>query len=274
MAVGKRDRAILALHDYDGLRAAMAPDAVNESGDPRPVIAHFKTLANQLEGALDVEAAREIQRLDEGEAGRSKAERAYLQWCLGRRLFLCAINHLGPHLAAATDDLIQPGISEAFGERPGDYSSPPIIGFFSQTKQEYASARYMLFEGTNSTRVHFSDRYVALTDTLDYLLYSFASERVRTAFRIANSLLDKIAFLVDRYWKLDKVQERISFKNVWIVENKPGCCRNSKIRRTGYCGDSTGCRRSCLTISSNRPRGRTPANSMRSATPSNTHISV
>lgn len=220
MVVDNRERAILALHAYDSLCAAMAPDAVNESVDPQPVIAQFKAVADQLEGALNVEAARAMQRLDEGEAGRSKTERTYRQWCLDKRLFLCPLNDLGPHLIAATDDLMLPGITEAFDERPGDYSPPPIIGFFSQMKQEYASARYMLFEGMSSTRVHFSDRDVALTDTLDYPLYSLASERVRTAFRIAYSLLDKIAFLVDRYWKLGKVPERISFKNVWMVENK------------------------------------------------------
>lgn len=185
-----------------------------DSVNPQPVIAQFKALADRLEGALNVEALRRNHRLDEGKAGRSKIERTYRQWCLDKRLFLCPLNDLGPHLIAATDDLTLPGITEDFNERPGDYSPPPIIGFFSQMKQEYASARYMLFEGISSTRVHFSDRDVTLTDTLDYPLYSNASERVRTAFRLAYSLLDKIAFLVDRYWKLGKVPERISFRNV------------------------------------------------------------
>jgi len=220
MVADNRERAILALHAYNSLCAATAPDAVYEFPDPRPVIVQFKALADQLDKALNVDSARAMQRLDEGEPGRSKAERAYRRWCLDRRLFLCPLNDLGPHLAAATDDLMLPGITEGFDERPGDYSPPPIIGFFSQMKQEYASARYMLFEGVSSARIHFSDRRVTLTDTLDYPLYSLASERIRTAFRIAYSLLDKIAFLVDRYWKLGKVPERISFKNVWMVENK------------------------------------------------------
>lgn len=113
-----------------------------------------------------------------------------------------------------------PSITEGLDDRPDGHLPPPIIGFFSQMKQEYASARFMLFEGMSSRRVHFSDRGVALTDTLDYPLYSLASERIRTAFRIAYSLLDKVAFLVDRYWALGKVPDRISFKNVWMVENK------------------------------------------------------
>ncbi|PLW78504.1 LA2681 family HEPN domain-containing protein [Cohaesibacter celericrescens] len=221
MVFDDHQRAILALHAYDSLRSAIEPEAVYECVDPQPVIAQFKALADQLEGTLDVEAVRAILRLDEGKKCRSKTERTYRQWCLDTRLFLCPLNDLGSNLIAATDDLMLPGITEAFDERPGDSSPPPIIGFFSQMKQEYASARYMLFEGMNSSRFHFSDRDVTLTDTLDYPLYSLASERIRTAFRIAYSLLDKIAFWVDRYWKLGKVPERISFKNVWMVENKP-----------------------------------------------------
>ena len=220
MIIDDRERAILALHAYDSLCAATGPDAVYESPDPLPVIAQFKEVAEQLERALNVDEARAMQRLDQGEPGRSKAERAYRQWSLDKRLFLCPLNDLGPHVAAAADDLMLPGITEGFEERPGDYTPPPIIGFFSQMKQEYASARYMLFEGISSRRVHFSDRNVTLTDTLDYPLYSLASERVRTSFRIAYSLLDKIAFLVDRYWGLGKAPEHISFKNVWLVEKK------------------------------------------------------
>ena len=113
-----------------------------------------------------------------------------------------------------------PPLTEGSNDRPDGHLPPPIVGFFSQMKQEYVSARFTLFEGMSSSRVHFSDRGVALTDTLDYPLYSLGSERVRMAFRIAYSLLDKVAFLVDRYWALGKVLDRISFKNVWMVENK------------------------------------------------------
>jgi hypothetical protein len=60
-----------------------------------------------------------------------------------------------------------------------------------------------------------------LFDTLDYPMHSLATERVRTAYRIAYSLLDKVVFLVDHYWKLGKTANRINFKNVWMAEGKP-----------------------------------------------------
>ncbi|MCO7486989.1 LA2681 family HEPN domain-containing protein [Stenotrophomonas maltophilia] len=220
MMPSDRERAILALHAVDSLRSAVAEDALHESVDPRAAMAYFTNLATQLAAAVDIDAVRAMQNLDHGDEGQSEIERTYRRWCLEHRLFLCPLNDLGAHLAAATDDLMLPPIIESMDDRPHGHLPPPIVGFFSQMKQEYVSARFMLFEGMSSTQVHFSDRGVMLTDTLDYPLYSLASERVRTAFRIAYSLLDKVAFLVHCYWKLDKDPTKISFKNVWMVEGK------------------------------------------------------
>ena len=72
----------------------------------------------------------------------------------------------------------------------------------------------MLYEGLHDTKLHFSDRGVRLFGTPDYPMHSQATERVRTAYRIAYSLLDKVAFLVDHYWKLGKTANRINSKNV------------------------------------------------------------
>lgn len=214
-----RERAILALHALDGLRSTTADDAFYDSFDPR-ALAYFGGQAAELAKAVNVNAVRELQNLDCGYEGRSKVERAYRFWCLEHRLFLCPLNDLGSHLTAAVDDLMLPSLTEGLNDRADGYLPPPIVGLFNQMKQEYVSARFTLFEGMSSTQVHFSDRKVALTDTLDYPLYSLASERVRMAFRIAYSLLDKVAFLINRYWALGKKPDRISFKNVWMVENK------------------------------------------------------
>ncbi len=197
-----RERAILALHAFDSLRSAAAEDAFYESADLEAARAHFTNHAAQLAAAVDTDSVRAMQNLGHGREGRSKIERAYRHWCLEHRLFLSPLNDLGAYLAAASDDFMLPSIVEGIDERPNSLP-PPIVGFFSQMKQEYVSARFMLFEGISSTQVHFSDRGVTLTDTLDYPLYSLASERVRTAFRIAYSMLDKVASLVDCYWTLE-----------------------------------------------------------------------
>lgn len=216
-----RQRAIFLLHAHDGLVAANAPGAVYDSIYPDELLQQIANAAKSYSAAGDLERIRALQDLDGAALGRTKAERAYRRWCLDRRLFLNPLNDLGPHSAASTDDLVLPPILESFSDRPDGFMPPPVIGFFNQIKQEYVSARFMLYEGLLDTRLHFSDRDVQLFDTLDYPMHSLATERVRTAFRIAYSLLDKVAFLIDHHWKLGKMPERINFKNVWMVEGKP-----------------------------------------------------
>lgn len=215
-----RDRAILLLHAHDGLIAATAADALYDSIYSDSLVQQFAEEARTYAAAGDLDRIRELQDFDMPTLGHSKAERKYRKWCLDHRLFLNPLNDLGPHARAACDDLILPCISERFDERPGVVTPPPAIGFFNQMKQEYVSARFMLYEGFSDTKLHYSDRGVLLFDTLDYPMHSLATERVRTAYRITYSLLDKIAFLVNYYWKLEKITDRISFKNVWMVEGK------------------------------------------------------
>lgn len=215
-----RERAILLLHAYDGLIAASATDAVYDSIYPDALAQRFARDAKTYAAAGDLNRIRKLQDLDVSPLGRSKAERAYRLWCLRERLFLNPLNDLGTHVGAASDDLVLPPISERIDERPGAVTPPPAISFFNQMKQEYASARFMLYQGLHDTKLHFSDRGVRLFDTLDYPMHSLATERVRTAYRITYSLLDKVAFLVNHYWNLGKITDRINFKNVWVVEGK------------------------------------------------------
>lgn len=215
-----RARAILLLHAYDGLVAATAVDAIYDAIYPDSLAQRFAEEAKAYAEVADLDRIRELRDLDAPSLGRSKAERKYRQWCLDNRLCLNPLNDLGSHAGAAYDDLVLPPISERFDERPGAVTPPPVISFFNQMKQEYVSARFMLYEGLCDTKLHFSDRGVWLFDTLDYPMHSLATERARAAYRIAYSLLDKVAFLVDHYWKLGKIADRINFRNVWMIEGK------------------------------------------------------
>lgn len=210
-------KAIFLLHAYDGFTSALANGTIYEKED-KNLQSKIAECAKNIETAFDIYSIRELQNLDKASLGRSKSERSYRKWCLNHRLFLNPINDLGAYASAACDELILPPITERFDERPGSATPPPVIGFFNQIKQEYVSARFMLYEGLHSTGVHFSDRHVLLFNTLEYPVYSYAAERIRTAFRTAYSILDKVAVLIDHYWKLEKDPRYISFKSVWKIE--------------------------------------------------------
>ena len=109
-----------------------------------------------------------------------------------------------------------------------DNRGPPLHGFFNQLKQEYVSARWLLYEGINSRSHHFSDHGVALWNTMDYPVYGLGIEKVRLAFRVGYSLLDKIACFLTCYFQLD-LGEFVSFRTVWYT--------NGRRERKGFRGD-------------------------------------
>lgn len=213
-------QAILAQHAYDSLESASNPDAYFESDDAEQANLYYRPRAKHLLEHFHIDEIREQNYLVKGELGKSKAERAYRAWCLKHRLVLNPLNDLGSWIAASSDELTLPSFSEKFIDKRNGALTPPIFGFFNQLKQEYASARFMLYEGVTAKGVHFSDLQVEIAETHDFSEFSLATERIRTAFRIAYSLLDKIASLLSSYMGFDNddswKKKILSFKNVWF----------------------------------------------------------
>jgi hypothetical protein len=142
-------------------------------------------------------------------------ERVYREWCLAAGLYLNDLNELGPEPVAAADVLMLPDLVTPLGAGPG------LLGFFNQMKQEYVSARYLMYEGTHASGPHFSDRGVTLANTLDYPAYGLAVEQVKVAFRTAYSLLDKVAYFLNDYLGLGIPETQVSFKKVWYERKRP-----------------------------------------------------
>jgi tetratricopeptide (TPR) repeat protein len=196
---------------HDSIAAALAPDSLYDSPEQESAQAAFKRRIAEILKYVDVDGVKKAIRLDEHSMGRGTNERAYRQWCLQHRLFINPLNDLGTVQIAATDILTLPSLTiKIFSGHV-----PPVIGFFNQMKQEFASARYLCYEGLHSDKPHFSDRGVLLYNTLDYPSHSLALEKVRAGFRIAYSLLDKIAFFLNSYLGLGHKPKQVSFKSVW-----------------------------------------------------------
>jgi hypothetical protein len=149
--------------------------------------------------------------MEEFPLGHSEDEIRYRRWCLRNRLFLNPLNDLGPYSIASHDVLTTPSIVV----KPGE--GMHFQGFYNQLKQEYASARFLCFEGATSTSPHFSDKGVLLVNTLDYPCYSLAVEKVKMAFRMAYSLLDKVSYFLNSYLALGIPERRVSFRSFWYV---------------------------------------------------------
>jgi hypothetical protein len=175
---GHRERFYLFAHR--DLSAALSDLADYAGYEDAHAKAAFAERRSRLETIIEVE---EAVRRDDDAMGSTDDERRYRQWAVAEGLFLNPLNDLGVHAIATRDVFGLPSFTTDIDE------PPTLVGLFNQMKQEYVSARWMLYEGTTAEGPHFSDRDVTLHNTLDYPTYSVAIEKVKAAFRIAYSLL-------------------------------------------------------------------------------------
>jgi tetratricopeptide (TPR) repeat protein len=141
------------------------------------------------------------------------AEAAFRAWALRERLFLNPLNDIGPFDAAARDVLHLPPITVTAEKGTGFH------GFYNQLKQEFATARVLLFEAAGGAR-HFADNDLMLLDTLDATSFGYDLERTKLAFRSAYSILDKVAVFIAIYFDLQVPLHRVTFRSLWFSDGQ------------------------------------------------------
>lgn len=185
---------------------------------------NFLSLMQRIESRFDVERIGRHLSLFGGRLGRTKTEQRYRAWAMNHQLFLNPLNAIAPHPIATNDALNLPSHS-------GDLEDPPhFIAWFNQLKQEYCSARLLLFEHENSPHTHYADRHLSLVDTLNDSAFGISIEKLRISFRVAYGLLDKVAGFVNLYFKLGDNPARVDIRNIWLT--KKGDLRNEFVGRT------------------------------------------
>ncbi len=198
--------------------AALAPTAIYTAVRDEATRIVTKTLKEWIESVLDMKgiAADGRDPLAGQDAAATEEERGYRQWCLVNCLYLYTLNDLGPHTVATTD-------STVLATHVVPVDSPDIFqSFFGQMKQEYVSARWLLYEGLTVKTPHFSDRDVRLQATEPRPSLSLAIEKVKLAYRISYSLFDKVSFFMNAYMELGIPVEQVSFRRLWRTgKNQP-----------------------------------------------------
>ncbi len=171
--------------------------------------ARFDQQAQRIAQAVDLDAIRTSHDPDGWSLGDTAEERSYRRWCLDNILFLNPLNDVAARSIAARDVLGLPSFATELDE------PPIVVGMANELKQGYASGRWLLWEGTQGGSVHFSDRGVLLYNTLDYPSYGLSVEKVKLAYRIAYSTLDKIAYFLNHYLALGIPETKVSFRKIW-----------------------------------------------------------
>jgi tetratricopeptide (TPR) repeat protein len=188
------------------LTAAMHPDAHFESKEYAAARKFFRSHLKRADAWL---AEKKIHEKSLRRPKRSSKEKDYRLWCHERGLCLNSLNDLGGRPKILADDLLLPTFTTKLGDIPN------VMRFFNQMKQEFVAARWFFYEGMEAQGVHFVDRDAMLYNTLDYAAFGIGVEEMKMAFRMAYSILDKIAFFLNSYFELGHDVNHISFRNVW-----------------------------------------------------------
>jgi len=192
-------------------------DAINNS----PNNTEEKQIFEEHLKKLNVEVLEKIKvedlKLNDFSLGESEEEKQYRKWCLKNHLFLNPINDLGNYNIAAHDVLHLPNMILEIDQNHVEFPS-----FFNQLKQEYASARYLVYEGmTNIGTKHFSDREVLLINPQDYPRYSLNVEKLKASFKTLYSIFDKISLFLRKYLQLTFNRDHeIDFRKMWYEDGR------------------------------------------------------
>ncbi|MCA6061685.1 hypothetical protein HUF18_18030 [Thalassolituus sp. ST750PaO-4] len=177
----------------------------------------------------------EIDLEDYKENYHSDIEADFKRWCGSNKLFLNPLNSLNnspeffydfipfPSVRIGIDDSVKMNISD---ELIYHYAFDEIITSFIYARNLLFSAIYQLEDPLKFT---FQD--LEQTDCLDGSILDKSSEDLKSSYRIAFSILDKIAYLLHRYYDifdLSKDQDA-DFKKIFIKEKKESQYTNNKI---------------------------------------------
>jgi tetratricopeptide (TPR) repeat protein len=194
--------------------AAVAPTAFYTDARDEQTKAMARGLKEWIESAIDVKGITALDPLTGPDASATEEERKYRNWCLVNCLYLNPDNDLGPYTVATTD-LVGLAAHDVPVEAPYRFQS-----FYDQMKQEYVSARWLLYEGTTLKVPHFSDRDVLLQATEPRPSLSLAVEKAKAAYRISYSLFDKVGFFINAYMELGIPERGVTFRTLWRPDEK------------------------------------------------------
>ena len=143
-------------------------------------------------------------------------EITYRTWCASNLLSLNTLNDVHNCAEIGYDPLHLPNMILPVSEG----IIPHYHGLFNQIKQEYVSARYLVYDGLTNRETHFSDRDVLLINTLDYPIYGLSVEKVKAAYRSVYSIFDKVAYFLNDYFDIGIKEKDVDYNRLWSPKSK------------------------------------------------------
>ncbi|MBK2256159.1 LA2681 family HEPN domain-containing protein [Francisella philomiragia] len=132
-----------------------------------------------------------------------KSEQGYRTWCLEHILFLNYMNDLIFSYHDAKDTI---SFDYTINLGSDCFVKPHFAIAFANIKREFCFARYLAYEGISKKYPKFEEKHLGLASEYYNSDYSGKTERLKTSFRLAFGILDKLINLLISFLKIDKNQ--------------------------------------------------------------------
>ena len=149
-------------------------------------------------------------------SGLSEFEKFYLDFCAKEKLFLNFHIHDSQCEAAVVDPIF---IQQKIKIEDND-TFYQLAKYINQIKEDYAVARLSLVQ-SQFKRKDFNSisKRTTFVNTLDYSQFNLYFGLLKSAFKEAYGILDKIAFFINEYYKLGLQEDKIYFTSIWYCDN-------------------------------------------------------
>jgi len=230
MAIGNKAKALHFFADISGqYRGAIyleAYQAINSIIDNQDLITigglgAKKSFENELQKieALFKDKNDLTKRLEHSKYSTiklSEFEKFYLDFCAKEKLFLNFHIHNNQCESAITDPIFISLITK-IEDNDTFYQ---LAKYINQIKEDYATARLLLVQ-SQFKREDFDSisRRTTFVNTLDYSQFNLYFGLLKSAFKEAYNILDKIAVFINDYYKLGLSEDRIYFTSIWYCNN-------------------------------------------------------
>jgi len=147
-------------------------------------------------------------------------ERFYIDYCSRENLFLNFHIHDRNCEAAITDPIFIRLLTKASDDDPfyGPYN---LAKYINQIKEDYAVARLLLVQSQHKrTDLDNISRRTTFVYCLDYSIFNLYIGLLKSAFKQAYNILDKIAVFINDYYQLGLSEKKIYFTSIWHKEGK------------------------------------------------------
>lgn len=201
---------------YNVIEHLLLNEKCKECLDFHDATKYFTEIKSNISSFFPVDLLDQPAPYGDYDYGKTKKESTFRKWITLNHLFLNELNEITLNPIASTDYLHLPSMIFAIG----DDKWKLLYGLFNQIKQEYTSARYMFYDGIQLRKsVQLPDREVLLIE-IDYNVVSHADYCIRTAFKTAYSILDRIFYFINIYYDLGIKSKDVTFRSIWQNENK------------------------------------------------------